>query len=198
MRKTSKRRNPSLSSANYEGKDTPLCRFSLPKTQSQSKPTRMSLRRWTHWPEKGRGGCWPPPWRLEVAEDVARYREARGADGRRLVVRNGRAQPRKVVIGGMAVPVQAPRIDDRREGEKFASQILPAYLRRSQRLDQVLPLLYLRGLSTGDFAPALEELLGEAARGFSVTNIVRLKEYWEAEFHEWRARDFTGTDYVYA
>jgi transposase-like protein len=134
---------------------------------------------------------------LEVAEYVARHREARSAAGRRFVVRNGRAQPRKVVIGGMAVPVQAPRVDDQRAGERFTSQILPPYLRRSQRLDQVLPLLYLRGLSTGDFAPALEELLGEAARGFSATNIVRLKEHWEAEYREWRLRDLTGTDYVY-
>lgn len=134
---------------------------------------------------------------LEVAEYVARFSGERGEDGLRLVVRNGRAQPRKVVIGGMAVSVQAPRVADRREGEQFTSQILPPYLRRSPRLDQALPVLYLRGLSTGDFAPALEELLGEAARGFSATNIVRLKESWEAEYREWRNRDLTGTDYVY-
>ena len=113
------------------------------------------------------------------------------------MVRNGKAQRRKVIIGGMAVPVQAPRVDDRRPGEKFTSQILPPYRRRSPRLDQALPVLYLRGLSTGDFAPALEELLGEAARGFSATNIVRLKESWEAEYREWRQRDLTGSDYVY-
>jgi transposase-like protein len=134
---------------------------------------------------------------LEVQEYLAQHQHLRGEDGLRQVVRNGRAAPRKVVIGGLAVPVQAPRVDDRREGEKFTSQLLPPYLRRSQRLDQVLPLLYLRGLSTGDFAPALEELLGEAARGFSPTNIVRLKESWEAEYREWRERDLTGTDYVY-
>jgi transposase-like protein len=134
---------------------------------------------------------------LEVAEYVARFSQARGDDGLRLVVRNGRAAPRKVVIGGMAVPVQAPRVEDRREGERFTSQILPPYLRRSARLDQALPVLYLRGLSTGDFAPALEELLGEAARGFSPTNIVRLKEGWEAEYRQWQERDLTGTDYVY-
>jgi len=134
---------------------------------------------------------------LEVAEYVAHHAHLREEGGLRQVVRNGRAEPRKVVIGGMAVPVQTPRVDDRREGEKFTSQILPPYLRRSQRLDQALPLLYLRGLSTGDFAPALEELLGEAARGFSATNIVRLKESWEAEYREWRGRGLAGTDYVY-
>jgi transposase-like protein len=97
----------------------------------------------------------------------------------------------------MAVPIAAPRVEDRREGEKFTSQLLPPYLRRSRRLDQVLPVLYLRGLSTGDFAPALAELFGEAARGFSPTNIVRLKEGWEAEYRQWRTRELTGTDYVY-
>lgn len=134
---------------------------------------------------------------LEVAEYVARCSEQCDADGHRLVVHNGRAAPRQVVIGGMAVPVQAPRVHDRRPGEKFTSQILPPYLRRSPRLDQVLSVLYLQGWSTGDFAPALAELLGEAACGFSATNIVRLKEAWEAEYREWRDRDLTGTDYVY-
>jgi transposase-like protein len=134
---------------------------------------------------------------LEVAEYVAHHAEQRDAEGHRLVVRNGRAEPRKVVIGGLAVPVQAPRVDDRREGEKFASQVLPPYLRRSPRLDPALPVLYLRGLSTGDFAPALEELLGEAVRGFSPTAIVRLKESWEAEYRQWRQRELAGTDYVY-
>ena len=134
---------------------------------------------------------------LEVAEYIARHAELRGEEGLRQVVRNGRAEPRKVLIGGLAVPVQAPRVEDRREGEQFTSQILPPYLRRSPRLDQALPVLYLRGLSTGDFAPALEELLGEAARGFSPTNIVRLKESWEAEYREWRGRELRGTDYVY-
>lgn len=134
---------------------------------------------------------------LEVAEYVARHAALRGVDGLRQVVRNGRALPRKVVIGGMAVPVQAPRVDDRREGQQFTSQILPPYLRRSARLDQALPTLYLRGLSTGDFAPALEELLGEATPGFSATNIVRLKEAWETEYREWRQRDLGESDYVY-
>jgi transposase-like protein len=134
---------------------------------------------------------------LEVSEHIVRYQHLQGSDGHRLVVRNGRAQPRKVLIAGMAVPVQAPRVDDRREGEKFTSQILPPYVRRSQRLEQALPVLYLRGLSTGDFAPALEELLGEAARGFSPTNIVRLKEKWEEEYRAWRERDLADSDYIY-
>ena len=70
-------------------------------------------------------------------------------------------------------------------------------MRRSQRLEEALPLLYLRGLSTGDFQPALTELLGEAAKGFSPTNISRFKQVWEQEYRTWRKRDLTGSDYVY-
>ncbi len=134
---------------------------------------------------------------LEVAEYLGRFQEERDEQGHRLVVRNGKARTRKILIGGLPVPVQAPRVDDRREGEKFTSQILPPYLRRSKRLEDVLPVLYLRGLSTGDFAPALEELLGEAAPGFSPTNLVRLKQVWEADYRHWKQRDLTDTDYVY-
>jgi len=134
---------------------------------------------------------------LEVSEYVTRYRACLGSDGLRQVVRNGRARSRKVLVGGMSVPVHAPRVDDRRPGEKFTSQILPPYVRRSQRLEETLPILYLRGLSTGDFAPALEELLGEAARGFSATNIVRFKERWEEEYRVWKERELADDDYVY-
>ncbi len=134
---------------------------------------------------------------LEVSEYVARHQQCRDAEGRRLVVRNGKAQPRKVLVGGLPVPVQAPRVDDRREGQRFTSAILPPYLRRSERLEETLPLLYLRGLSTGDFAPVLTELFGEAARGFSPTNIVRLKESWEQEYKTWRQRNLADADYVY-
>jgi putative transposase len=134
---------------------------------------------------------------LEGAEYISRHQDQRDAQGHRLVVRNGKARERKVLLGGLPVPVQAPRVDDRREEGKFTSQILPPYLRRSRRLEEVLPVLYLRGLSTGDFAPALEELLGEAARGFSPTSIVRLKQGWEQEYAQWQQRDLRDTDYVY-
>lgn len=134
---------------------------------------------------------------LEVAEYVSRHAQLRDAEGLRLVVRNGRAEPRKIQIGAQVVPVQAPRVHDRREGEQFQSAILPPYCRRSQRLEEVIPVLYLRGLSTGDFGPALEELFGEAARGFSPTNIVRFKEQWEVEYRTWQARELSDADYVY-
>jgi transposase-like protein len=134
---------------------------------------------------------------MEVAEYVANHAHLRDEAGRRLVVRNGTAPPRTVIVGATPVTVQAPRVDDRRPGERFISQILPPYVRRSQRLEEALPILYLRGLSTGDFAPALTELLGEAAKGFSATNIVRFKQQWEQEYQAWRKRDLSATDYVY-
>jgi putative transposase len=134
---------------------------------------------------------------LGVAEYIENHAALRDEAGHRLVVRNGSAQPRTVIVGATPVTVQAPRVDDRRPGEKFSSQILPPAVRRSQRLEEALPILYLRGLSTGDFAPVLTELLGEAAKGFSPTSIVRFKQLWEQEYHFWRKRDLSDTDYVY-
>src|SRR6266508_4177511 len=118
---------------------------------------------------------------LEVAEYIENHSQLRDDDGQRLVVRNGKAKPRSVIVGATPVTVQAPRVDDRRPGEQFTSQILPPYVRRSRRLEEAIPILYLRGLSTGDFAPALSELFGEAAKGFSPTSIVRFKQVWERE-----------------
>jgi putative transposase len=134
---------------------------------------------------------------LEVAEYIENHAALRDEVGRRLVVRNGAAKPRTVIVGATPVTVQAPRVDDRRPGEKFTSRILPPYVRRSQRLEEALPLLYLRGLSTGDFAPALAELFGEAVPGFSPTSIVRFKQLWEQEYQTWRRRDLSGCDYIY-
>ena len=134
---------------------------------------------------------------LEVAEYLARHQELRDEAGHRLVVRNGKAKERTVLIGTLPVEVAAPRVHDRREGEQFQSQVLPPYLRRSRKLDEALPILYLRGLSTGDFTPALTELLGEAAQGFSPASIVRLKSVWEQEYPTWKTRDLTGSDFVY-
>jgi len=134
---------------------------------------------------------------LEVTEYLARFADQRDEEGHRLVVRNGKALPRTVIVGGTPVEVQAPRVHDRREGEKFTSQILPPYVRRSRRLEEALPILYLRGLSTGDFAPALAELFGEAAKGFSPASIVRFKQGWEAEYQAWQKRDLSAGEYLY-
>jgi transposase-like protein len=134
---------------------------------------------------------------LEVAEYIETYAHLRDEAGQRLVVRNGTAKPRTVIVGATPVTVQAPRVDDRRPGEKFTSHILPPYVRRSQRLEEALPILYLRGLSTGDFAPALAELFGEAAQGFSPTNITRFLRGWEAEYQAFRQRDLSAEEFVY-
>ena len=137
----------------------------------------------------------------EVADYVARFGAARDARGHAEVVRNGHGQPRKVTVGAGTLAVRAPRVDDRRvvAGEKqtFRSRILPPYVRRSPKVAEVLPLLYLHGLSTGDFQPALVGLLGEDAAGLSPTTIARLVKVWEAEYAAFRRRDLADRDYVY-
>ena len=133
----------------------------------------------------------------EVADYLERHAHLRDEAGHALVVRNGTAQPRKVVVGTAPVEVKAPRVHDRREDQAFRSGILPPYQRKSRRLEEALPTLYLRGLYTGDFAPALSELLGEAAEGFSPSTIVRLKQRWEEEYQVWKERDLSLCDYVY-
>jgi len=138
----------------------------------------------------------------EVDDYVTRHREARDERGRALVVRNGKAPARQLVTGSGTLAVQAPRVNDRRvdgdgERQRFTSQILPSYMRRAPKVTEVLPILYLRGLSTGDFQAALPVLLGEDATGLSPTTITRLTASWEAEYHAWRGRDLHEADYVY-
>lgn len=134
---------------------------------------------------------------VEVAVYLERYRGFRDERGHALVVRNGRARPRKVTVGAGTLEVAAPRVDDRREGGRFTSRILPPYMRRSPKVEETLPVLYLRGLSTGDFRPALKGLLGEEASGLSAANISRLIGVWEAEWEAWRGRSLEDVDYVY-
>jgi len=117
-------------------------------------------------------------------------------------VRNGWAQQRKLTLGAGTVELKAPRVDDRRRDEqggrqRFTSHILPPYMRRSPKVAELLPILYLRGLSTGDFRPALQALLGEDAVGLSPTNIARLTGCWEKEYADFRQRDLSGREYVY-
>ena len=113
------------------------------------------------------------------------------ATGKRLVVGNGYARERDVVTGAGPVTVEAPRVNDKRDGERFSSNILPAYMRRSPKVTEVLPVLYLRGLSTGDFAPALAGFLGSDA-GLSASTISRLTEAWQAEHADWAATRSVG------
>jgi putative transposase len=139
----------------------------------------------------------------EVADYIERLAEERDEDGKRLVVRNGRARQRKVTIGSGTVAVRAPRVNDKRvdeatgERQRFSSRILPAYARRSPKVNDVLPVLYLRGLSTGDFRPALEQLLGEDAAGLSPSTISRLCKDWEAEHERFRTRSLRFHKYAY-
>ena len=133
---------------------------------------------------------------LEVEEYINQNKESVGEDGRRLVVKNGVGRPRKVTMGSGTVDVSAPRVNDKREGETFFSKILPPYMRKSPKVESLLPLLYLKGLSTNDFHSALGEFLGEGTLGLSPASIVKLKKIWEAEFNEWSKRPITK-EYVY-
>jgi transposase-like protein len=138
----------------------------------------------------------------EVSAYLERHRGERDEAGHALVVRNGRAQPRRVTLGSGTVEITAPRVNDRRiiEGQRqrFRSEILPRYMRRSPKVAEVLPLLYLRGLSTGDFRAALPALLGEeASAGLSPAVISRLLSAWEVEYRSFRQRDLSERDYVY-
>lgn len=139
--------------------------------------------------------------RVEVAEYMERHREARDEGGCALVVRNGRARSRSVTMGAWTVEIEAPRVNDKRvvDGtrQKFTSAILPPYLRRSAKVSEVLPLLYLCGLSTGDFEDALTDLLGANASGLSASSITRLTATWHEEREKWRQRSLADRDYIY-
>ena len=141
-------------------------------------------------------------WEAEVRAYVAAHQEERDAQGRAMVVRNGHARGRKVTIGSGTLTVQAPRVDDRRvdkagERRRFRSRILPPYMRRSPKVAEVLPLLYRRGLSTGDFREALPVRLGGEAAGLSPTTITRLTAEGETEYTAFQPRDLSACDYVY-
>ena len=140
---------------------------------------------------------------VEVDEYVASFVEERDGDGRRLVVRNGHARERGLTVGSGTMRLRAPRVNDKHvdeqagERERFSSKILPAYARRSPKVTEVLPVLYLRGLSTGDFAPALRDLLGEDASGLSASSIQRLTETWQADHGAFKMRQLAFHRYAY-
>ncbi|OPY66166.1 MAG: Transposase, Mutator family [Syntrophorhabdus sp. PtaU1.Bin002] len=133
----------------------------------------------------------------EVSAYIEMFKELKDEDGRRLVVRHGFLPERSLLTGIGPVPVKQPRVRDKREGESFTSAILPRYLRRVPSLDNLIPTLYLKGISTGDFTRALEAILGENAKGLSASTIIRLKKQWEQDYKEWARRDLSGTRYVY-
>jgi len=138
----------------------------------------------------------------EVAAYIDAHADQVDERGRRLVVRNGHHAARQVVTGAGAVEVVAPRVNDKRldevtgERKRFSSAILPPWCRKSPKVAEVLPLLYLHGLSGNDFGPALEQFLGTSA-GLSAATVTRLTAQWQEEVKAFQARDLSGVDYVY-
>src|SRR5215470_19629524 len=137
----------------------------------------------------------------EVQVFLQEHQDRLDDHGKRLVVGNGYKPARRIVTGAGALEVREPRVRDnspnKRERVQFSSAIAPPYLRRSKPIEEFIPWLYLKGISTGDFLEALQTLLGEQAKGLSPNVIVRLKEQWTAEYEEWNRRDLTGRQYVY-
>jgi transposase-like protein len=140
--------------------------------------------------------------RAEADAYVDSLTEVVDGNGHRLVVRNGHAEPRTVMCAAGAIEVRAPRVNDKRvdevtgERQRFSSAILPAWCRKSPKITEVLPLLYLHGLSSSDFGPALSQFLGSSA-GLSASVITKLTETWKAEQRAFAARDLSKADYVY-
>jgi putative transposase len=134
--------------------------------------------------------------KAEIDEYLAQHAGERDEAGRALVVRNGVAEPRTVTTAAGELEVQAPRVHDRREGHRFSSALLPPWARRSPKVAEVLPVLYLRGLSTKDFEPALAEFFGSEA-GLSASTIQRLTREWSQEWAAFQQRDLSQVDYVY-
>jgi transposase-like protein len=139
---------------------------------------------------------------MEVTAFVEMHADLTDAAGRRRVVRHGYLPEREVQTGIGPVAVRCPRVRDRGAGEtgpriRFTSRILPPYLRRTKSIEELLPWLYLKGISTGDFSEALAALLGPEAPGLSASTIVRLKQVWQGELEHWQGRDLSARRYVY-
>ncbi len=137
----------------------------------------------------------------EVTAFLGQHGDKQTADGRRRLVRHGRLPERTIMTGIGPVTVRAPRVRDRtgagEERIRFTSAILPPYARRSRSLEVLIPILYLKGISTGDFEEALAALLGKDAGGLSASTIARLKDAWADEHTRWRDRDLSAKRYVY-
>ena len=138
----------------------------------------------------------------EVEEYLKLHQSFRNEEDRQAVVRNGYMPERELITGMGPISIRQPRVDDRQirkndEAERFSSNILPRYMRRVPSIDNLIPVLYLKGVSTGDFSEALVAILGEGVRGLSATNIVRLKQSWETDYHEWSKRELLDKEYVY-
>jgi len=137
----------------------------------------------------------------EVAAFLGSHADKRAEDGRQRLVRHGHLPERDIVTGIGPVAVRAPRVRDRvgapQERIRFTSTILPPYARRSKSLEVLIPMLYLKGISTGDFDEALQALLGSDAGGLSAATVARLKNAWSEEHARWSKRDLSAKRYVY-
>jgi putative transposase len=134
----------------------------------------------------------------ELSEFLGQYRGLKDERGRQAVVRNGYLPERTITTGVGEVAIQVPKVRDRTSsGIKFTSQLLPPYLKRSRSVEEVLPWLYLKGVSTGDFGEALAALLGPEAKGLSSATISRLKSKWGSEHQDWQGRSLKHKRYVY-
>jgi putative transposase len=138
----------------------------------------------------------------EVQVYIERQQNHRDEKGHRLAVRNGSMPERTIMSSAGPITIRQPRVDDRKlrarlDVDGFSSEILPKYLRRTPSLDNLIPALYLRGISTQDFPTALSAILGDNAKGLSANTVVRLKEEWETEYKQWAKRDLSDKHYVY-
>jgi transposase-like protein len=136
----------------------------------------------------------------EVEEFLERFENVRDTSGKRIITRNGYLPERTIQTGIGDIPIKAPRVADRRKNGvkvRFTSSILPPYLKRTKSIEELLPWLYLKGISTGDFSEALAALLGKNAPGLSASTISRLKDVWSEELKEWQQRSLKGKQYVY-
>jgi transposase-like protein len=136
----------------------------------------------------------------EVAEWIEAHRHLTDGRGHRQVVRNGYLPQREITTGIGPVKVRQPRVHDRRQGEEreaFSSKILPPYLRKTRSIEELLPWLYLKGISTGDFNEALQALVGPECPGLSASTVTRLLEQWQDEYKGWSKRSLADKHYVY-
>jgi putative transposase len=136
----------------------------------------------------------------EVAEWIEAHRHFTDRRGHRQVVRNGYLPAREITTGIGPVKIRQPRVRDRRPGEEqeaFSSKILPPYLRKTKSIEELLPWLYLKGISTGDFNEALQALVGPECPGLSASTVTRLLEGWQAEYQAWSKRSLADKHYVY-
>lgn len=173
----------------------------------ESKRERQELQEQSPWSvleqlaRKGAREMLAKAMELEVREFTEKNKDKVDEDGHRLVVRNGYMEEREIITGIGPVAIKQPRVDDRRleelEEQRFSSKILPRHMRRVPSVNNLIPVLYLKGVSTGDFSGALEAILGKDAPGLSATNVVRMKSGWEEEYRSWCRRDLSEKRYAY-